>query len=51
MPFFFVYYFVSGAAANARLMARLGLSAPAVSETGTVVHIAIDGRLTNLRNS
>ena len=32
------------AAGNARLMARLGLSAPAVSETGTVVHIAIDGR-------
>ena len=32
------------AAGNARLMKRLGLSAPAVSETGTVVHIAIDGR-------
>ena len=32
------------AAGNARLMDRLGLSAPAVSETGTVVHIAIDGR-------
>ena len=32
------------AAGNARLMERLGLSAPAVSETGTVVHIAIDGR-------
>ena len=32
------------AAGNARLMGRLGLSAPAVSETGTVVHIAIDGR-------
>ena len=32
------------AAGNARLMERLGLSAPAVSEIGTVVHIAIDGR-------
>ena len=32
------------AAGNARLMERLGLSAPAVNETGTVVHIAIDGR-------
>ena len=32
------------AAGNARLMERLGLSAPAVSETGTIVHIAIDGR-------
>ena len=32
------------AAGNARLMERLGLSAPAVSETGTVVHIAIDGQ-------
>ncbi len=32
------------AAGNARLMERLGLSAPAVSETGTVVHVAIDGR-------
>ena len=32
------------AAGNARLMERLGLSAPAVSETGTVVHIAIDSR-------
>ena len=32
------------AAGNARLMERLGLSAPVVSETGTVVHIAIDGR-------
>ena len=32
------------AAGNARLMERLGLSVPAVSETGTVVHIAIDGR-------
>ena len=30
------------AAGNARLMERLGLSAPAVSETGTIVHIAID---------
>ena len=32
------------AAGNARLMERLGLSAPAVSETGTVVHVAIDGQ-------
>ena len=32
------------AAGNARLMERLGLSAPAVSETGTVVHVAINGR-------
>ena len=32
------------AAGNARLMERLGLSAPAVSETGTVAHVAIDGR-------
>ena len=32
------------AVGNARLMERLGLSAPAVSETGTVVHVAIDGR-------
>ena len=32
------------AAGNARLMEKLGLSAPAVSETGTIVHIAIDGR-------
>ena len=32
------------AAGNARLMEKLGLSAPAVSETGTVVHVAIDGQ-------
>ena len=32
------------AAGNARLMEKLGLSALAVSETGTVVHVAIDGR-------
>ena len=32
------------AAGNARLMEKLGLSAPAVIETGTVVHVAIDGR-------
>ena len=32
------------AAGNARLMEKLGLSAPAVNETGTVVHVAIDGR-------
>ena len=32
------------AAGNARLMEKLGLSVPAVSETGTLVHIAIEGR-------
>lgn len=32
------------AAGNARLMEKLGLSAPAVSETGTVVHVAVDGK-------
>ena len=32
------------AAGNARLMERLGLAAPAVSETGTIVHVAIDGQ-------
>ena len=32
------------AAGNARLMEKLGLSAPAVRETGTVVHVAIDGQ-------
>ncbi len=32
------------AAGNARLMERRALSPPAVSETGTVVHVAIDGR-------
>ena len=32
------------AAGNARLMEKLGLSAPAVRETGTVVPVAIDGR-------
>ena len=32
------------AAGNARLMERLGLTAPAVSETGTIVHVAIDGK-------
>ena len=32
------------AAGNARLMEKLGLSAPAVSETGTLVHVAIEGR-------
>ena len=30
------------AAGNARLMEKLGLSVPAVSETGTVVHVAIE---------
>ena len=34
----------SVAAGNARLMERLGLAAPAVSETGTIVHVAIDGQ-------
>ena len=32
------------AAGNARLMEKLGLKAPAVSETGTLVHVAIEGR-------
>ena len=32
------------AAGNARLMERLGLTAPAVNETGTIVHVAIDGK-------
>ena len=32
------------AAGNARLMEKLGLNVPAVSETGTLVHIAIEGR-------
>ena len=32
------------AAGNARLMERLGLTTPAVSETGTIVHVAIDGK-------
>ena len=32
------------AAGNARLMEKLGLSVPTVSETGTLVHIAIEGR-------
>ena len=31
------------AAGNARLMEKLGLNAPAVSETGTLVHVAIEG--------
>ena len=30
------------AAGNARLMEKLGLKAPAVSETGTIVHVAIE---------
>ena len=33
----------SVAAGNARLMEKLGLKAPAVSETGTIVHVAIEG--------
>ena len=32
------------AAGNARLMEKLGLNVPAVSETGTLVHVAIEGR-------
>ena len=32
------------AAGNARLMEKLGLKAPAVSETGTIVHVAIEGK-------
>ena len=32
------------AAGNARLMEKLGLNVPAISETGTLVHIAIEGR-------
>ena len=31
------------AAGNARLMEKLGLKAPAISETGTIVHVAIEG--------
>ena len=34
---------VSVAAGNAKLMAALGLTAPAVDESGTVVHVAADG--------
>ena len=34
----------SVAAGNARLMEKLGLTVPAVSETGTIVHVAIDGQ-------
>ena len=32
------------ACGNARLMAKLGLTAPAVTEPGTLVHVAIDGK-------
>ena len=32
------------ACGNARLMAKLGLTAPVVTEPGTLVHVAIDGR-------
>ena len=32
------------AAGNARLMEKLGLTAPAVTGTGTIVHVAIDGK-------
>ena len=31
------------AAGNARLMAKLGLTAPEVTEPGTLVHVAIEG--------
>ena len=34
---------VSVAAGNAKLMATLGLTAPAVDEIGTVIHVAADG--------
>ena len=34
---------VSVAAGNAKLMATLGLTAPAVNEIGTVIHVAADG--------
>ena len=32
------------AAGNARLMEKLGLTVPAVQETGTIVHVAVEGR-------
>lgn len=32
------------AAGNARLMAKLGLTVPDVPQTGTIVHVAIDGK-------
>ena len=32
------------AAGNARLMEKLGLTVPAVQETGTIVHVAIEGK-------
>ena len=32
------------AAGNARLMARLGLTAPEITEPGTIVHVAMEGR-------
>ena len=32
------------AAGNARLMAKLGLTAPEITEPGTVVHVAMEGR-------
>ena len=32
------------AAGNARLMEKLGLSVPDVPQTGTIVHVAIDGK-------
>ena len=34
------------AAGNARLMAKLNLSAPEVTEPGTIVHVAIEGKYT-----
>lgn len=32
------------ACGNARLMAKLSLTVPAVTEAGTIVHVAIDGK-------
>ena len=32
------------AAGNARLMAKLGLTAPEITEPGTIVHVAVEGR-------
>ena len=34
----------SVAVGNARLMTKLGLTAPAVNEAGTIVHVAVDGQ-------
>ena len=32
------------AAGNARLMAKLGLTVPEITEPGTIVHVAVEGR-------